>query len=716
MTPPPPSTPGVRWFLGTAYRLAAGRRRELVRATLPVLLPASLVVLVLRVVASGDRAAIVDGVPLLDGGGRHQSPATLAALAVTFSAWCVAMAAGQAAIAGASAAATEPRTRARRWRAVAGTASLLGLTAVLGGAGLVVVAGLLLQVLPPYPAVVLLGAGVLAGLLVLCRLALSLPATVLDALGAGPAVDRALAVSRGRAGRSSAAVLIGAGVAPSLVLLVTVALADAVADGLATSAASPLTAGVRTLLLTVVLAAVLPVQAATLAVAYLGPERIDAVRPAPAPSPPPPARRPARAGLAGLGLALLAPAVLAAAVPMVNPYQVPTVRTGHPPTIGPLLAVGLPTDGPPVLVDSVGIVDCADDGCRSARTHTDSTIMAAGGIRAATVASDGTVWYAVADLGRGLSADTRLRLFRCTRAGWCDESPSSYAWPGTGPRPAVLAVAVGPTGTPIVAAVLDSGPGQDELAGYPCADATCRSREQVLFGRVRGGDNLTFRTRPLAVTGDAAGRPVVGYRDPDGGTWLGTCESPRCGQPRLRQLAPGSLLDDVPSPAGPGTTLAGTEPLADGPAAPDGVTVAVTPDGAPVLLDETRGTPRLWRCAEPRCAGDRMWPAPGPGWPGLAVTPDGRALVGLVGDPTRRTDGTVRVGAATLRVGPAPDPPGRVVLWVCPVDDCAAGRPVRLHRASAAGPVALATSTDGRLLLVQRDGTGHQVATLRVPD
>ncbi|MEO3820028.1 hypothetical protein [Plantactinospora sp. B24E8] len=719
--PPPPPTPGVRWFVGTAYRLAAGHLGRLFRATVPALVPVCLVVPALWTVAGGDRAAIVDGVPLLDGGGRHHLPATLAALLVALVGWCVAMVAGQAALV------AEPPARRMwgRWgRAGAGTASLLGLCVVLGGAGLVVVVGPLLRILPPRLAVVLLGAALLAGLLALCRVALTLSAIGLDGLGTGPAVDRALAASRGRPWRTSLGVLVGAGLLPVLALVGTAALADAVTGGLAAVAATPVAAGLPALLYTLVLAVVMPVQAATLAVGYLGPERIELVRHTAVPSASESAGRSThRLGRLGLVVALLAPAGLAVVVTVVNPYQVPAVRTGHLAPPGLLLAVGLPTGAPPVLVDSAGIVDCADAGCHSARTHTDSTVMAAGGVRAATVTPDGTVWYATADPGRGPSADTRLRLFRCTRTGRCDESPSSYAWPGAGPQPAHLAVAVGPTGAPTVAAILDGGAGQDELAGYPCADAGCGSRAEVLFGRVPGGDRIVVPTDgprfrpPLVLSVDTAGRPVVGYRAPDGGTWLGTCESPRCGEPRSRQLAPGGLLDDLPVPAGPGVDRSGSATVPGVPGTPGGVGVAVAPDGAPVLLDETRGTPRLWRCAEPRCAEDRLWPAPVSGWPGLVVTTDGRALIGPVADPTERSAGEIRFGPATVRVGPAaPDPPGRMVFWVCPLDDCANGRLVRLHRATPAGPVALASSADGRLLLVQADGTGYQVASLRLPD
>lgn len=195
-----------------------------------------------------------------------------------------------------------------------------------------------------------------------------------------------------------------------------------------------------------------------------------------------------------------------------------------------------------------------------------------------------------------------------------------------------------------------------------CPDAACRTRHAVTLARVPFRDGDT--DAPLAMATGPGGRPVIAYRDPSSGAiTMIACDTATCRHPRRARPVP---------PQGTFPAIAEVY----------GVRVAVPPDGRPVLTyrDGRTGRTRLSRCRTLACTHADTVTLTGParsGLPALTLDRTGRPLVaaydrGTVTLTTCRDAACTHRGRSTLgalthapgALDVADSPTGRpVVLW-----------------------------------------------------
>lgn len=696
------------------------------RVIAAILVPALLLRFAGRVLIAGDEAIIVDGWLHLP---RSSSALWwLPEVPLVFG-WCWAVTAGTAVVGAARRgvpmrAGAALRTGLRRVPLTLHllVISVVGFVAGAGVVGFAASAG-------PWAALAVGLPVALAGTALLARLAVALPAAVLDGRRGGSAVSHAFAITRGGVIRTTTTVVLGVLGVP-LVLGRLVGSVGSAADGSSASGASASGSSASDLLgggfgaamvLAVVSAAAavaaVAVQSATLAHAYprsrpdtsagtdaaesgtdareSGADAPESGADAPGSGP---GRRPtgstgdrvrrrrmrALTGALALTAAVTLPATGAAAVTLINPYGVASAHARHSTPVGLVLATAWPAGRPPLVVTEFGIYDCRDARC-TAVTQTSLR----GWYSAAAVGTDGAV---VA--GSVLRPDGRDRLDFgvCDRHRACRAGSVPLFSGGGDPQPDV-ALALAPDGTVVIASArdlprVDGAAGRVEVAVTRCADVACERPRTTVLGRVDSSlsaraDRRGIASRAAAVPRerlsvrlDPTGTPVVGFREPVGGrAWIGSCVDPDCAGGRLDPRVTRSEAS-----------------------APFAVTDRST------LLSLTGGV--LYDCGEADCATTDVARDQVPGEGALRVSGDG--IYGAV------AESTTRAGLA-LHVGEPPPELRRAVLWHCPDVACRDRRQVRLPAVEA--PISqteIAVGPGGQVLLVQTGGGRTTMVTVRL--
>lgn len=654
---------GALATLGTAIRVARARWRALFVVVVVVLLPALTVELVVRVVGSGDQAAVVNDRLVWPVAG--DGDVFLLDL-VIFLAWCVAIA-GAVAVSGAGLLQVPlplgvalqwglrclplvvwlpvAMAAAVLWSVVSGPALTLVLVAVvallvaqaLGGplSWLFAVVGL-----------VAVGGMAVASARTVARWTLVVPAAVLSGLRGRAAIARARDLTRSadrseggpavpdRPPEPSARPAPPAGPAddrrtvlllPGLLLLAGIiwwlGMAGTHAGDRRSGGRGALLAAGASLLYDLVLTAIVALQASLIALVYLQRRRtgdenavVDLAEVRARLSTPRPRRRASPrlmwGWVAAASVLITAPTLLTVVVVQVNPYHVPRWRLTESNLDSGVRAAQWPEDQHPIIVTDFHVVDCLDDECRRQARWGSTRVP----VSTVTVGADGVVLMA------SLVRDV-LRLERCTRAGDC--ARSDVAWP-TGRDDAQPLVAAANTagGAIVVATARRVRPNEVELAVARCADLACAAPRSTVLGTVpepapaNAGQRTPYGRGPLHVRARPDGTTEVIYRGHHGMAaapvvCTGTC-------------AP--------------TTPVDVDILAFSPDGAYALTTEVAPRADEVWGDLGEATPPqaqfvVARCAEPGCrALGRRWrlndaflTVQPHGL--LVVTPDRRALV-----------------------------------------------------------------------------------------
>lgn len=666
------------------YDLAWTHRRRLLAVLLPVSVPLLIGTFGLDLLGGRDDAAIINGAFVFGGAAGAMS---LPKLALAVGAWLLAVTAGTvAAVAGLRGKEVSPlRILGLAVRqipmlalglCVAGGAALLALwlgfsvAGALGGPlGVVLVA------------VALAGVAVVAG-----RVLVAVPARIFGgAAGSGGIWDLTLGRVLGTAG----AFLLGGVVLPLIGAVL-----------LGKLRASRVLPAVLDVADAVFLVAVLAAQSAILAYVYLqrrdpagltdsspveddraGPDRaaadsaqagsadldaVDARLDAIAGEPSRPKRLqpwPAAAAVLVLVLVALLPTAVAAA----NPYQAQTMRSGGDGPPGGAMTLAWPSGQHPVIVTNVGVRYCDDDLCEKYVTRNGGPpVMDRYGT--AGIAADGTVVKGALTGGQE-NGGPFIHYGRCTRQGGCQEA--WLAARASAEEPFVwsrLAVSSAPDGALWFALAVPpphdwEGPATIEFKMIRCPDMKCERPQRYSLGTVPGGMGTGMGRQEygrLSIGPD--GTPVASFLIGHA-VHVATCAPVTCANPRVTVVG-GGLADDA-----------------------------------------------AWTLRE--AADGLVWVSNG----GLHLGEQGEHIVRLVNsgfDKRSAAVATAGTGIYATTAVKAAEPFGvrlsfgpkpqywRLMLWHCPDPPCERLRRIPLDIFEGApGPVALAVSDDGRVLVVR---------------
>ncbi|WP_433290846.1 hypothetical protein ACQP2F_23955 [Actinoplanes sp. CA-030573] len=584
---------GLLGDAAAGYRLAWTHRRPLLTVLLPVLAAALITLTALDLLLGRDHAVIINGLPVVpDDDATGRAWAKLLAVPVF---WLIGLAAAAVTAAGAR---HGLAVRPRRALTLAVTRlPILAGAALLAGYGAYLLLRLAAPGGPYLVVAVLAGTAVAAARLLLILLPMLLGRS-----------DRPAGV---------AAVLLGGLAVP---LLVLVLLDETRIPYVGQAAAGALG--------TVVVA----VQAGLLAHRY----PVTAEAAARLGLLAGPAARPPWTALAGVVLALLAPAGVAAA----NPFAAPTVRS-HTDVPGMTAALAWPAGGHPVLATLDGARFCDNDPCdRYVDVSGSATVFDGQG--SAGIAADGSAVVAAVTSGGMGDGGPFLDYGLCTRAG-CRHAylparasaREPFGWPeyaaAVGPDHAIWFALAWPAATTY------------RLVLIRCAQVGCTKPERREAGTVEKlkDDGADDRNR-LRLTIGADGRPQITVRTgleavtPTGSTLIGEPGSVWTTTPagtavsyRPGTIRVGDRLQNLPGGAVPGDS--GAVAAAGGHAYATAAEQAPAP-GFHVTLGAAAG-PAYWRQVLWRCdpAGCRRQTLDGfptrHGRELMAANPDGRVLI-----------------------------------------------------------------------------------------
>jgi hypothetical protein len=367
--------------------------------------------------------------------------------------------------------------------------------------------------------------------------------------------------------------------------------------------------------------------------------------------------------------ALTVPVMLSAGAAVLNPLDVPSLRSNDHPPAGGAVALAWPAGQHPVIATTNGARFCDTDLCdRYVARNGGPAVM--GGRGTAGVGPDGVVVRA-AVTGSEEGGGPFIHYARCTRDGcpeaWLPVRASAaepFGWPE-------LAVAGAPDGALWFALAMPSSDDQYRISFIRCADTACarpqRHQAGTLERTLADGYPEGQRAR-LTISAD--GRPTAAF-------WIGwrlktvTCEPVTCAGPRQgsANVAFRDAVWATPPALGaePVLLMAGRlrigdddwVPLEAADVAPRSGAVAVagsrvyatvaTATGRPPGFHLTVGAApghwqqMLWICERSHCRRHPLDVFRGPaGRELLAVGPDGRVLI-------------VRDDLITLTTLPAPD-------------------------------------------------------------
>jgi hypothetical protein len=573
--------------LGPALDLLRRRWPALIGITVVVMVPALLATSLVEALAPRGLATIINGRLVPNGlttswtrlslsAGTGDARVDLAVPVLVVAGWFVALAASMPVLAGASFRAAWWRTANRliEWVLLV---ALLAFTSAIGFFGLTLI-------YQSFPGAFSLVAGIVGvvGLYGLIRLALALPAMLIDGHGLVAAVRRAFAVTRGRALPDGATLVLAGIGAPALLLFLAHAAARALAGHAGGSwVGDVLWVGVGSVVEHLALVVAIPLQAVVLAGGYL-----FLAGPAEAGAPAASSVRAPRLRAAGILLLVAAPALVTSAVVVANPYHVPAVSTGRAEVgfSGPL-AMTVLADGTTAAATDMQVGLCR--GPRCARSDavgvpcvngTQPTPLGAnaspGGrgcsIEAPVVAADITPDGTLLALVRGPNNSARFY--------WCRLVPNhdqQCAWGGATSLKTLpklweswsMSVAATPDGG-FAAALLGPGAGGE---GGQVFLVTC---ERLDCPQPTARPVLAVPMKPQPFDGGivdvavdrASGNLAVSYYDKtEGVVWLGGCPAGCADGPRMVRVD--SILG-VPSDAvAPSASFLDTAMTRDGPIA-----------------------------------------------------------------------------------------------------------------------------------------------------